>query len=30
MGDLVRVVNVASNRPIEGIITGAGQVSVTP
>lgn len=29
-GDLVRVVNIASNRPIEGVISGAGQVTVMP
>jgi flagella basal body P-ring formation protein FlgA len=29
-GDMVRVVNIASNRPLEGIITGPGQVTVTP
>lgn len=29
-GDLVRVVNLSSNRPIEAIVTGEGAVTVTP
>lgn len=29
-GDLVRVVNVASNRSIEGLVSGSGQITVTP
>lgn len=29
-GDLIRVVNIASNRPIEGVVSASGQVTVTP
>lgn len=29
-GELVRVINIASNRPVEGVISGVGQVTVGP
>jgi flagella basal body P-ring formation protein FlgA len=29
-GDLVRVINIASNRSIEGVVTGDRQVTVAP